>query len=89
MPRFGKETDNIDIPYDSIPASDWRHYSSYDKLNIFKKSATELYIQHEFKHPDQGKSQDAFQLPGILFRRGFAPHGVTARLLPSDGLLQG
>ena len=46
MPRFGKETDNIDIPYDSIPP----FYNSYEntKVDIFKKSATELYIQYGF-----------------------------------------
>lgn len=46
MPRFGKETDNIDIPYYSIPP----FYNSYEdtKVDIFKKSATELYIQYGF-----------------------------------------
>lgn len=47
MSRFGKETDNIDIPYDSIPPF-CEPNELRTKINVFKKSATELYIQYGF-----------------------------------------
>ncbi len=47
MPRFGKETDNIDIPYYSIPPF-YDPNELRTKVNVFKKSTTELYFQHGF-----------------------------------------
>lgn len=48
MPRFGDTTDNIDLSFYSIPYSYYR-YPRNDQFTIFKKSATELYIQHDFE----------------------------------------
>ncbi len=48
MPKFGDTPDNIDLSFYSIPYSYYR-YPRNDQFTIFKKSATELYIQHDFE----------------------------------------
>lgn len=48
MPKFGDESDDIDIPFYRIPYSYYR-FARNDQFDVFRKSATEIYIWHDFE----------------------------------------